>query len=260
MWQQVCLNEVADLGKKYNPDLDEKVRDDPKQWKLWSEKRNLTPAFLETIVLHEPYRGALRRQGIRIVGARFLERVDLSGARISRSLSLEKSRLEKGADFGSVTAPQGISLEKTTFVSLDENSAAVSFKSATIGSLNLSGALVTSSLDVGSVTIGGELDLSYSKFPLLDGRHMEVGGNLRMDGCVVLTSDQPRRGVYILNAKIGGTLSMNYFQFPAGYRRGRRSYPVASPRVIACANCNQRFGEIREIGVTVRNIEPPDQR
>ena len=73
VWEQVCVGKIADLGiiKAVVGTLTQK------ETKEWSEKSVLRPAFLETILLHEPYRGAITRHGVRIVGAWFKETLDL---------------------------------------------------------------------------------------------------------------------------------------------------------------------------------------
>ncbi len=53
---------------------------DPETLDGWTEARVLSPAFLETVLLHEPYRSALPRRGIYVVGAWFRDAIDLSGA------------------------------------------------------------------------------------------------------------------------------------------------------------------------------------
>ena len=60
--------------------------------------RTLTSRFIETILLKDKYRAALTRRGVRIIGARFVERVDLENAELRHELWLVKSRLHDGAD------------------------------------------------------------------------------------------------------------------------------------------------------------------
>src|SRR5690348_15371238 len=43
-----------------------------------ASQRDLSHQFIETILLSEPYRSSIPRQSVRIFGARFPERIDLS--------------------------------------------------------------------------------------------------------------------------------------------------------------------------------------
>jgi hypothetical protein len=82
VWDQVCIGVIADFNEAegYGGELD------PKKLEGWPENRVLRPEFLETMLLHEPYRSAVPRQGVRIVGAWFKEKLDLSDAVFERPL------------------------------------------------------------------------------------------------------------------------------------------------------------------------------
>ncbi len=67
---------------------------DPKKPEEWSESRILTPEFLETILLHEPYRGALTHHGVQIMGAWFRGPLDLSSTILEHTLSFVASRFD----------------------------------------------------------------------------------------------------------------------------------------------------------------------
>ncbi len=90
VWERVCKDEEADFNERYgvDPPLDPKSADG------WTENRELSSAFLETILLHEPFRSALTRNGVRIMGAWFEEPVDLANAKLEHQLWLDNSRLE----------------------------------------------------------------------------------------------------------------------------------------------------------------------
>ena len=90
VWEQVCVGKIADFNKAegYGGELD------PKKPEGWPSNRILRPEFLETILLHEPYSGALTRKGVRIVGARFTEALDLSNAALDHQLRLGYCRFD----------------------------------------------------------------------------------------------------------------------------------------------------------------------
>jgi len=64
MVNQLCRGKIADFIK---------IEDsggffNPKEDSEWPKNRILSPAFLKTILLREPYLGALPRDGVRIIG------------------------------------------------------------------------------------------------------------------------------------------------------------------------------------------------
>lgn len=78
---RICLGEIANMSKFK---LGDKFGCNPEQADDWPETRDLSPAFLETILNHEPYRGALPRTGVRIKCARFNETLDLAHTALAR--------------------------------------------------------------------------------------------------------------------------------------------------------------------------------
>lgn len=107
VWKQVCEGKTADFNKAegYGDKLD------PKKPEEWPKSRVLQPKFLETILLHEPYRSALTRYGVRIVGAWFKEPLDLSNATLTQELWLESSLFESDVDLNGLNSSHVISLE-----------------------------------------------------------------------------------------------------------------------------------------------------
>ena len=89
-WQRICVGETADFNARTGVTLD------PRKSEGWSDDRTLSSGFLETILLYEPYRSSLTRKGVRIIGARFPEPIDLENARITAELWLDACRFEKG--------------------------------------------------------------------------------------------------------------------------------------------------------------------
>ena len=88
-WEQICEGRQANFNTRYAKRLD------PKMAKGWDDKRKLSPAFLETVLLHEPYRSAVTRIGVRIIGAWFRDPIDLKYARVVAVLWIVRSRLER---------------------------------------------------------------------------------------------------------------------------------------------------------------------
>ncbi|MEC4681431.1 MAG: hypothetical protein VST67_12145, partial [Nitrospirota bacterium] len=88
VWQQVCEGKIADFNTLHKEELD------PRDSDGWPQKRLISPAFLETILLHDPFQSAVPRQGVRIVGAWVKEPLELENARLTRPWWLDKSRVD----------------------------------------------------------------------------------------------------------------------------------------------------------------------
>ena len=72
-WVEIRAGKIADFHARHS-------KLDPKEPEGWDQTRKLSQVFLETILLGEPFKGAVPRQGVRIVGAWFEEPIDLENA------------------------------------------------------------------------------------------------------------------------------------------------------------------------------------
>jgi uncharacterized protein YjbI with pentapeptide repeats len=174
VWQEIGSGCVADinvhLGKTAGP---EKPDD-------WGTDRRLSSAFLETILLHDPWQGAIPRQGVRIVAARFDEEVNLENARITPELWLDRTRFAAGVRLRSLRADSFLSLEGSRFAD------ALDLSSAKVDALNLDGATVGGTLILNSARIEGHLFMrKRAQFADVDLRQAKVGGGVDMSGAIV---------------------------------------------------------------------------
>ena len=114
VWNRIRENKIADFNEAngYGGKLD------PKKTVEWPESRILTPAFLEMMLLHEPYRGPSTRHGVRIVGAWFKDQIDLSNAILAHQLWLEHSRFDSEVYLSSLKTSYLISIEGSNFNSI----------------------------------------------------------------------------------------------------------------------------------------------
>jgi hypothetical protein len=76
----------------------------------------LRPALLEPILLKDPYRGALTRRGVIMVGARFVETIQLRGADLQHPLALAFSLVKNDADFSRLRSRYQIDLSDSKVV------------------------------------------------------------------------------------------------------------------------------------------------
>ncbi len=196
VWNQVCVGKIANFNEAegYGGQLD------PKKPEGWPKSRVLRPAFLETILLHEPYRSAVLRQGVRIVGAWFKETLDLSEASLAFPLWLDDSRFESTVDLSNFRTPHLISLEGSKFagklnmallqVGADffmgkaAEFAEVVLRGADVrGHLLMDGSKFTGFLNMDSLQIGGDLLMREgAEFANVVLARAKVGGQLWMDG------------------------------------------------------------------------------
>jgi len=199
VWKQVCKGEIADLNKFEG--LDTKV--DPGKFGHLSEIRILTPDFLETILLHEPFRGALTRYGVRIVGAWFTDQIDLSDAILVHPLWLEGSRFDEDVDFANLKTDYVISLKGSKFQGkLNMNSIEVK------SHLFMSNSAEFNEVELTSAKIGGQLNMRGSKF-----KDELIMDSLQVDNYLLMRDNAEFNYVSLLNAKIGSALEMDGSRF-----------------------------------------------
>jgi len=200
VWQKLCAGEIANFNEAegYGGELN------PKELEGWTESRILRAKFIETILLQEPYRGALTKLGVYIIGAWFKEPLDLENAIFAHRFALLRSRFDSDINLSFLKTPCLIGLSGSIFR----------------GKLDM-GSLRTDShcfIDDGTefldevylqgAKIGGQVVMVGSKFSKkLDMSTLEAGEGLFMDGAEFLDE------VLLGSAKVGGTLEMDSSKF-----------------------------------------------
>jgi len=246
VWKQVCEGKIANFNGSdaYGGELDpRRPKENIEEWtKEWS-KRILTSEFLETILLHEPYRGALTHHGVRIMGAWFREPLNLSNAILDHQLGLEASRFDKDIDFTGLKTDYLISLTGSKFTGalnmylMDVGGSLFMRDGSKFEEVNLigtklrgaieirdskfTGILNMNAIEVGSyltmnygsefkdvvlsyTKIGGGIEMNDSKFTdILDMRSIEMGSDLYM------CRGSELKDVILVNAKIGGFINLS---------------------------------------------------
>jgi hypothetical protein len=176
VWQRLCAGEIADFNARDGKTLD------PSDPTGWDDTRAVSAAFLETVMLQEPYRGALRHQGVRLVGAWFKEALDLESARLGHQLWLDGSRFEREVRLSDVKSPDALSLEGSYFArSLEMRRARID------GQLNLRGARCTGPLDLNALEVKSNLFMRTegdrtAQFAEVDLRGARIDGQLNLRG------------------------------------------------------------------------------
>jgi hypothetical protein len=219
VWSRVCVGAVADFNAEpdYGGDLD------PKRPEGLPDNRVLHSTFIEAMLLAGKYRNSLTRNGVHIAGARFIDVLDLGHAELAHELWLDRSLLEKGANFAEARSTQRIVIDRTRAlgpISMQDTRfehdvtirrselTAVSLNSSHIGGgLNLDSSKFTGELDFASLRLADILDLSNSEF----GDMTLAGANV--DASIVLLDAKSTGQLILFGIEVGGHLLMNQGEF-----------------------------------------------
>ena len=205
-WACICEGKAADFNERLGEKLDPI---DPHEWSYdnrWSTaykwpagRRTLSPRFLKTILLHEPFRSAVPPQGVRIIGAYFKDAIDLSDASIEWPLALRESLFKSSSMMRRLRTPKFVSFDGSRF------DGELDMSSATIRSnLNMLGEAKFVDVDLRGAKIGGQLDMSSSTFKgMLDMDSISIKSNLLMG------QQAEFNDVILEGAKIGGQVVMS---------------------------------------------------
>ena len=217
-WKEICEGRIADFTKYLNDGFDPKDPEHREKW--WDNHRILSAGFLETVLLHEPFRSAVPFQGVRINGAVFMHDIDLSYAEIRRYLSITDSAFESPVRFDHATASSVIALDGSKFEqAFDMNGASIrgslvlqqaEFRSASMiganidGQVNMKGSRFAGSLDMAAVSIGESLQMVA--VTIGEGRQVEGSDflALRLRGADIAGQ------VAMTNSKFRGKLEMDF--------------------------------------------------
>ena len=249
-WDRICVGEIANFDQLLNQNL--RGTQNPDKDCQPSDDRVLSSEFLETILLHEPFRSAIPRRGFRVIGAYFPNEVDLSDARFNSPLWLDDSCFESDVNLHRSSTPEHISFDGSNFAGrVDMESASVELelflRHAQFDELDLTNARIHHRLDMRgstfrgdvkmeSVSVGLELFLPEAQFEeavaltnakihhRLDMRGSTFRGDVKMESVSVGTdlelSNAEFADVILIHAEIGGELLMMHSSFESLYLIG----------------------------------------
>ena len=207
VWEHVCAGEGADFNAApgYGGPLD------PTKPEGWPQNRVLRPKFLKMILFKDPYRSALTRNGVLIVGARFTEAINLENAELEHPFGLAYSLLEKDVDLEMVRSKftiafagsnvagtlQMLELELSGDLWIQNGHFTdVKLAAAHVGELDLRGSKVTGTLDMSDLQVDRNMFMSnQAEFAEVDLSTARVGGQLGLS-----------------SSKVTGKLNMNALQ------------------------------------------------
>ena len=234
-WKQISEGRIADFNRRHAPNgevrnLDPNMREHDSQW---ASDRELRPGFLATILLVEPYRSAIPRRGVRIVGAYFpaasgppcnnSKSIDLIDAQILSPLLINYSRMDSNVHLSRLKTPSFISLSNSkVYGTLDMYGASVDgdvylqhaeFRDVDMSRMIVGRALsmdyskVIDGLQMASISIGSDLLMRKAQFRGITLRAANIGGQLNLDESIV-------EGPFDLDsASVGVSLHMQKAEF-----------------------------------------------
>jgi hypothetical protein len=205
VWEQVCEGRIAD----FNIAEGGKFRLDPEKSDGWTEKRVLRQIFLETILLYEPWREKVPRQGIRISGAWFKEPLNLSNAEMKHTLVLHCSRFEAHVILLSLHTTRVLSFEESALtadlimsdIRVEDS---LFMRHAEFTNVRLRAAHIGDQLNLIDATVNGKLTMES----------LEVEGPLLMRQVKIAERDSAK-WVDLAFMDIGGTLDLSGSQLPS---------------------------------------------
>jgi len=217
VWEKLSRGKIADFtAEEAKGELSIKTEDSQE----WSEKTVISPAFLQTILLDEAYRGTFPWSGVKIIGAWIKEPLFLEDAALRHPWWMDRCRFEAEVNLIGLKTPWTISLEGSKFKgSLSMLNARVGGQlnmsgSTFSGELNMNGLAVQQSfsmrggaqfakVNLVSARVGGQLDMSGSTFTeLLNMNSLAVEQSFSMRGGAQFA------GVNLTGTKVGGQLDM----------------------------------------------------
>lgn len=176
VWEKLSKKEIADFTtEEAGKNLDIRKTDSHE----WSERTVLSPSFLRTILLNEPYRGSLPWSGVKIIGAWIKEPLCLEDVILSHPWWMDRCRFEAKVLLINLRTPCTISLEGSTFEGLLNM-----FGSTLDGSLNMAGSIFTGHLTMTYLKVKQHLVMSGAQFVDVELIDAIVEGNMDMTGSI----------------------------------------------------------------------------
>lgn len=231
-WKQIKAGQVADLSLAFGGNRK------PNTANTWPEERILRPAFIEQILLQPSLSSQIPHYGVRIIGAHFRKRLDLSGATIPHTLWLDFCKFDRGIDIQDCILENPLSLEGSRILGrLDgqrlESRSSLFLQRCVVDelkllasriekNLELSGLKVVKEAILGSTTVEGHVYLNDAKLLNVSLLSTRIGKDLSLErthvqgridcdrmtvrGSVFLRSAALNRRVGLVEARIGRDL------------------------------------------------------
>lgn len=207
IWQRLRAGETADLNTRCGVTLDPRANDDAR----WRDPcRQVSAKFLEWLLTGPDWRVAPAHRGVRMVGARVADPIDLTSTDVRAEVWLIQGRFEREVWLDRARFAGLLSLGGSVFrAGLSGNALQVG------GSLFLrDGALVAGGeVNLAGASVGGNLDMANARFEAgVNADSLQLGGSLFLRGGTVVAGG----AVNLIGARIGANLDMSGARFQAG--------------------------------------------
>lgn len=191
LWAKLCRGEEADFNKE--PGFGVTDTDAG-----WDPRREVSPAFLRTIALSDPWRGAINSRGVRIVGAWIRHPLIFADTTIDHEMGLESCRFDAPVNLNGLHTPHSFSLSNSVFT------APVNMeKIKTVKSVHLRGTAFGGEIRMADAQIGGSLDMKGARFQgTVNMEKIHVAGSLLLGGALF------EETATLTAARIAGKLSL----------------------------------------------------
>jgi hypothetical protein len=207
IWQRLRAGETADLNTRCGVTLDPRANDDAR----WRDPcRQVSARFLEWLLTGPDWRVAPAHRGVRMVGARVADPIDLTATDVRAEVWLIQGRFEREVWLDRARFAGLLSLGGSVFrAGLSGNALQVG------GSLFLrDGAVVTGGVvNLIRADIAVNLDMDNARFEAgINASALKLGGSLFLSNGAVVTGG----AVNLVSASIAGNLDMANARFEAG--------------------------------------------
>ena len=192
-WKQIINGEVVNFNSR---DFYKTI--DKNKSKKEKPVSSLSSSFLETILLKKEFSDLISRKGVRIIGAAFEKRLDLSHSDIACEVWLDQCIFNSDVDFSFAKFNNSISMENSTF------QGKVFLNGLSInGQLNLSESTFDEDLSMDSLKVNSHLFMSELTAKFINLRNAFIEGELDSRSSQVTY-------LYIMdNIKIGENLALS---------------------------------------------------
>jgi hypothetical protein len=211
-WSEVCAGRAADFARRYGGGAD------PAAAASWPPERTIGAGFLAALLQRPPWRDAVTPKGVRLIGVRLAEPLDLTNAAIAVEFRLEASRIEAPFVLAGAHGASRMSFDGTRFAAAFDLgrldlAGGLTLRHAMVVDLWLSGARIGDDADLADLVATGAVALNDARIAgTLTLSRQRAGGSVDLHGTTVerdLAMDHAELAAARLDdARVGGYLRL----------------------------------------------------
>jgi hypothetical protein len=191
VWKQLCEGKPANLARYYGGSTN------LEDFKGWQKKQKLSPEFLETILLYNPFLNELKNKRVEIKGAWFEKPLVLSDINLTNNIFLNSSRFDQRVSLYNLKSNHILSFDRSVFdkslylkavqlqyLSLKHGKfKEVNLIAAKIEDISMNGSEFLGELNMDSIEVKKNLHMTgKAKFKKVILCGSNIGGQIGMDG------------------------------------------------------------------------------